>query len=126
MNKDIINIFNSYKFILENSDISNNMSGSDVSTKYTVDNTARFLPIGQDDEEKKETKPEAIFNKLSNLFAKLKSLISTVESKTCSSKEVSNLIAYMKDAEVQGDLEELLKELQLEEQNAGLNARVSS
>jgi hypothetical protein len=126
MNKDIKNIFSSYKSILENTDISNNMSGSDVSTKYTTDNTARFLPIGQDDEEKKVSKPEAIFNKLSNLFAKLKSLISTVESKTCSSKEVSNLIAYMNDAEVKGDLDQLLRELQLQEQNAGLNSRVSS
>lgn len=128
MKSDIKNILNSYIKILENTDISNNMSGKDVSTKYTTDNTARFLPIGQDmdEEEKNIQKSQAIRQKLDSMFSRLKSLLETAEKPSSTGKDISNLLSFMDNPEVKGDLTELLNAIRLEEQNAGVNANISS
>lgn len=128
MNKDINNIFTKYRIIKESEDISNNMSGKDVSTKYNVDHTAKFLPIGQDidDEEKKKFEDtEKIQNELKILFDGLKNLITNCEGKNITSKSVSKLISTLDSPEIKKHLNNLLNHLQLKEQDQGLNSFAS-
>jgi hypothetical protein len=126
MNKDIKVIFENYKKILENSDISNNMS-SDVSTKFTTDHMARFLPIGQDDEEKKKRDPlKELRNKLNNFFTSLKAFASTCQAEGCKSSDIGKLIDLMDNPEARTDLEELKKAIQLMDQDNGNNSKLSS
>jgi hypothetical protein len=126
MNKDIKVIFENYKKILENSDISNNMS-SDVSTKFTTDHMARFLPIGQDDEEKKKRDPlKELRNKLNNFFTSLKALASTCQAEGCKSSDIGKLIDLMDNPEARTDLDELKKAIQLIDQDNGSNSKLSS
>lgn len=126
MNKDIKTIFENYKKVLENSDISNNMS-SDVSTKFTTDHMARFLPIGQDDEEKKKADPlKELKNKLNNFFTSLKALANTCQMDSCKSSDIGKLLDLMNNPEAKTDLEELKKAIQLMDQDNGNNAKLSS
>lgn len=126
MNKDIKTIFENYKKVLENSDISNNMS-SDVSTKFTTDHMARFLPIGQDDEEKKKIDPlKELKNKLNNFFTSLKALASACQMESCKSSDIGKLIDLMNNPEAKTDLEEFKKAMQLMDQDNGNNAKLSS
>ena len=124
MNKENDIIFENYKKVLENSDISNNMS-SDVSTKFTTDHMARFLPIGQDDEEKNKDPKIVIKSKLNDFFTTAKALISNCQGKNVNSSDLGKLLSLIKNPEVINDLEELQKAIQLEDQNNGNNAKVS-
>lgn len=126
MNKDSKTIFNNYKKILENSDISNNMSGKDVSTKFTTDHMARFLPIGQDDEEKKRNPFKEIKHKLNDFFTTVKALVDKCQSNTCNSSDISKLLDIIDNPAVRNDLQELKNMIQLEDQNNGNNAKLSS
>jgi len=124
MNNDIKFIFENYKRILENSDISNNMS-SNVSTKFTTDHMARFLPIGQDEEEKQREPKIELKNKLNEFFTSVKAYISNCQSKNVKSSDIGKLLSLIKNPEAINDLEELQKAIQLEDQNNGNNAKVS-
>lgn len=124
MNKDINSIFKNYRQILENSDISNNMS-SDVSTKFTTDHMARFLPIGQDEEEKQKEPKLELKNKLNEFFTSVKAYISNCQGKNIKSSDIGKLLSLIKSPEALNDLEELQKAIQLEDQNNGNNAKVS-
>jgi hypothetical protein len=126
MNKETEIIFKSYEKILENANISNN-STSDVSTKFTTDHMARFLPIGQDDEEKKNRDPyKELKQKLQNFFTSIKALTNQCQSKNCKSSDVAKLIDLMNNPEAQNDLEELKKAIQLMDQENGNNTKLSS
>lgn len=127
MNKDIKTIFENYKKVLENSDISNNMSGKDVSTKFTTDHMARFLPIGQDDEEKQKKDPlKGLKEKLNNFFTSLKALASACQGKNCKSSDLGKLLDLMNNPEAKTDLNELKNAIQLMDQDNGNNAKLSS
>lgn len=126
MNKESKILFERYKAIIENSDISNNMSGSDVSTKYQTDNMARFLPIGQDvDDEEKQLESEKLRIKLKELFDSMKGLIDACAKDTCTYKEISRLMDLMNNPEVNKDLEAYKNALQGENQESGANASLS-
>lgn len=126
MNSDIKSIFESYKRILENDNISNNMSGKDVSTKFTTDQMSRFTPIAQDEEEKAKLNPHKQLKiKLKDFFTHIKPLIEIVQSDKCKSSDVSRLLDIMNNPAIKTDLEELKKMLQLEDQDNGNNAKLS-
>jgi len=127
MNKDIKILFEKYMSILENSDISNNMSGSDVSTKFQTDAMARFLPIGRDtdEEEKKMLESEKLRIKMKDLFTQFSALISAASKETVTYKEVSKLVDFLDNPEVKGDLEKLKNALQAENIESGSNASLS-
>jgi hypothetical protein len=126
MNKDIKNIFKNYKQILENTDISNNMSGSGASTKYTVDHMARFLPIGQDDEEKKINSQDEYKNKLKEFFTTVKALVDLCQSDRCKSSDIGKLLDLMDSPAAKADLTEYKNILQIKDQNNGNNTKLSS
>jgi hypothetical protein len=126
MNKDIKNIFKNYKHILENSDISNNMSGGDASTKFHVDHTAKFLPIGQDDEEKKLNSHKVYKEKLNEFFTTVKALADLCQSDRCKSSDIGKLLELMDNPAAKADLTEFKNILQLEDQSNGNNSRLSS
>jgi hypothetical protein len=126
MNKETKNLFERYKTIVENSDISNNMSGSDVSTKYQTDNMSRFLPIGQDaDDEERQLESEKLRVKLKELFNIMKGLIDACTKDTCTYKEISRLMDLMNSPEANKDMEAYKNALQGENQESGANASLS-
>lgn len=131
MNKDTHNIYNSYKagFLLkENEDISNNMSGKDVSTKFQVDHTAKFLPVGQDKESMlgpEESESEQLRGKIELLFKTFKTIIDSCQTERCSVREVSKLIDLLDDPEARNDLEQYKLALQKEDQEGGVNAKLA-
>ena len=127
MNKDIHILFEKYKSIFENDNISNNMAGSDVSTKFQTDAMARFLPVGQDDEEeKKMLESEKLRIKMKDLFTSFNALISAASKETVTYKEISKLIEFLDNPQVKGDLEKLKNALQAENIESGANASLSS
>jgi len=123
MNKESRELFAKYISIVENSDISNNMSGSDVSTKYQTDNMARFLPIGQDsDEEERQLESKKLRIKLKDLFLNIKALVDACGKDTCTYREVGKLLDLMDNPEAKNDLQTLKNALQAEDQESGANA----
>ena len=101
------------------------MSGKDASTKYTTDNTAKFLPMGQDMDEEEKNKLKVDVNiqeQLKPIFDKMKSLMNVCEGKNCSSKEISHLLSMLDSPELKKHLQEFKKYLQLKEQHTGFNA----
>lgn len=129
MNRDNKIIFEGYKKILENDNISNNMTGSDVSTKYQVDSMAKFLPIGRDmdnEEEKKMLESEKIKIKLKDFFNSIKSLATVCQKDTVTFKEISHFISLIENPAVKNDLDSLKSALQSENMESGVNASLSS
>jgi len=125
MKNDIQQIYSKYKIIKESEDISNNMSGKDVSTKYNVDHTAKFLPIGQDIDEEEKNKfndTKKIQDELKIMFDGLKNLITSCEGKNITSKAVSKLLSTLDSPEIKKHLNNLLNHLQLKEQDQGINS----
>lgn len=125
MNKEIKIIFEKYKKVLENSDISNNMS-SDVSTKFTTDHMARFLPIGQDDEEQKKNPFKELKQNLNDFFTTLKALATACQSDSCKSSDIGKLLELMDNPAAKRDLTNLKNNIQLEDQDNGNNTKLSS
>lgn len=129
MNKDIKIIFEKYIKILENDNISNNMTGSDASTKNQIDHTARFLPIGRDTDEEEKNKmleSEKIRIKLKDFFNSVKSLATICQKDSVTYKELSNFISIINDPAVKNDLDKLKMALQSENVEAGVNASLPS
>ena len=127
MNKDIHNLSKKYLIILEGGDISNNMSGKDVSTKFQINSIPKFLPVAQEmEEEKMKSLPsEGVRKKLAEYFAGLTSLIKNCESKNCASKDVSRLIEMLDSPRAKADLNDLKSALQLQDQHSGANEKPS-
>jgi hypothetical protein len=128
MDRDSKNITKHYLTLLENDNISNNMSGKDVSTKFQVNSIPKFLPVAQEmEEEKMKSLPsEGVRKKLEEYFTGLTSLIKNCESKNCSSKDVSRLIEMLDSPRAKADLNDLKSALQLQDQHSGANAKFSS
>jgi hypothetical protein len=128
MKKDILEIYKSYIQITESEDISNNMSGKDVSTKFQVDHTAKFLPVGQEKENMlgpEETEVEQLRGKIELLFKTFKTIIDSCQTERCSVREVSKLIDLLDDPEARNDLEQYKLALQKEDQDGGVNAKLA-
>ena len=128
MNKEIYSIAERYSLIKENDNISNNMSGKDVSSKFQVDHTAKFLPVGQDKESQlgpEESESEFMRGKVELLFKTLKGIIDSCQSENCSVREVSKLIDLMDDPEARNDLEQYKLALQKEDQESGVNSKLA-
>lgn len=122
MNKDAKLLAERYYRIVESENI-DNTSRSDASTKYTVDNTQKFLPIGQDqaEEEKMNLKSDSIIKKLEPLFMKMKTLIDTCSSKRCKERDIAHLLELMDNPAVKGDLQQLRSAMQEENMESGFN-----
>jgi hypothetical protein len=124
MKLENLNIFKKYLTICESEDISNTFSNQ-ASTKYTTDNTAKFLPVGQDvdDQEKvKQEIPDKIQEKLKTAFSQFKELIKRCEDKNCNSKDIAELLSLMDNPEFKKDLQQLKDVLELKKQEMGVNA----
>lgn len=124
MNKDTKLIYNNYKSILENTDIANNMS-SDTSTKFTTDHMARFMPVGQDDEEKKKNPFKELKQNLNDFFTSIKALANACQSDSCKSSDIGKLLELMDNPAAKRDLNNLKNNLQLADQNNGNNSKLS-
>jgi hypothetical protein len=127
MKNDIIKIIEEYKHVVENSNISNNMTQGDVSTKYTANSIPKFLPIGQDmdEEELKNLESDRIKQKLQTFFSQLKGYVDSCESKNCNYRIVSHLIELIQNPEVIQDLQSYKQSLQLEDQERGTSVAPS-
>ena len=128
MNNEIRKLARMYSLIRENDNISNNMSGKDVSTKFQVDHTAKFLPVGQDKESQlgpEEGEIELKRGKVELLFKTLKSVIDACQSENCSVREVSRLIDLIDDPEARNDLEQYKLALQRDDQESGANSKLA-
>ena len=127
MKKDYSNILKKYLTILESENISDTFS-TQASTKYTVDNTQKFLPIAHDqaEEEKRKPKSHQLREKLKSAFSKLSTLIKVCESDRCSVKHISELIHLMENPEFKNDLHEYKTELQKDNVESGFNSGLAS
>jgi hypothetical protein len=128
MNNEIYSIAKRYSIIKESENISNNMSGKDVSTRFQTDNTAKFLPVGQDKENAlgpEESESELMRGKVELLFKTFKSIIDSCQTENCSVREVSKLIDLLDDPEVRNDLEQYKLALQREDQDNGVNSKLA-
>lgn len=125
INKDTDSIIKRYKVVLEGEDISNTFDGQ-ASTKYTVDNTQKFLPVAQDQaEEEKIDKGKTLHNNIKEPLHKLKSLIDTCLSKNCNYKHISELIYFMDQPQFKKDLEGYKKALQTINMEMGENSTLA-
>jgi hypothetical protein len=125
MNNDIKNLINKYMVILEGEDISDTFK-SQVSTKYTTDNTQKFLPIAQDQaEEEKIDKEKRVRNNIKEPLQKLKSLIDACLSKDCNYKRVSALMHFIDDPQFKKDLELFKNALQTKNMELGGNSTLA-
>lgn len=125
MNKDIHSIIKKYMLVLEGEDISDTYK-SQASTKFTVDNTQKFLPVAQDQaEEEQIDKNERVKNNVKEPLQKLKSLIDTCLSKECNYKHVSELLHFIEQPQFKKDIELFKNALQTKNMEMGGNSTLA-
>jgi hypothetical protein len=106
----------------------NKISGKDVSTKFQVDHTAKFLPVGQDKENMlgpEEAQDEKARGKVELAFNALRDAIESCKSENCSVREISRLIDMLDNPELKNDLNQYKIALQKKDQEIGANSKLA-
>lgn len=128
MNKDQKKLASMYLQILKENEMQ--IANPASNNQFQSDGTTKFLPIGQEKEDYLKLpdtkKSDKIKEKLKAGLTTLKSLIETCISEKCRLKDISNLIDLLNNPELKADLDNFKMEIQKENTEEGINARLAS